>query len=159
MFSLFSLSPFLVDLFRRQPFAQLGHNILQLDGLGHQIIHPAADKHLPGALHSICRQGKDGNLAVYSGQIPDNPGGLHSIHLRHHMIHKNQIILFVRDLEDCLPSAQSRVYMHLQRTQKPFRHGQVDRVVIHHQDFRIRGDKVKFVRVKNVKIALRLISL
>ena len=67
---------------------------------------------------------------------------LDSVHNRHHMIHKdNMILLFLRHLQRPL-AALHRINLHMKGLQQSGGHFQIDLIVIHHQNQCLRCGKV-----------------
>ena len=75
---------------------------------------------------------------------PDDAGRFHSVQLRHHMVHKNNIVVKFSDFINGFFSACRRINVHFQRPQQSFRHGQIDRVIVHNQNLRIGGNEIVF---------------
>ena len=81
----------LLDIFGRKPLLYLAYENSQLNGLCHKIIHALRKEHLPYSVNRIGGQGNDWNLFVIRIHSSDYPGGLDTVHFRHHVIHQYQI--------------------------------------------------------------------
>ncbi len=141
----FLCSVLFLNLCLRQPFLNCRHHHANLNWLGYKIIHSLSAEHLLCSLHRVSRECDNGNIIVLLMKTPNNAGGLHTIHLRHHMIHKYNIIAVAGDLLHSLLAAKRPVYLHLKRLQQSLRHCQINWIIIHNKNLCFWRNKLKIL--------------
>lgn len=126
----------------RHPGAEGVVQLVQLDGLGQKVVEAAAEKLLPHALHSVGGQGDDGHhgeIGVFLAHLPDMLGGLHAVHVRHHVVHEDQVGPDLGHLPQGLRAGAGGVDLHLIGAKQTLADLQVQGLVVHHQDHRFGG--------------------
>ena len=140
----------LLNLFDRNPLFHFRSQQAKFDGLRDKIVHPLPAKHLFRSFHCICSKGYDRHIIIFGMKTPDNMRGLHSVQFRHHMIHKNNVVMKSGYFIHSRFSARYRINFHLQRLHNAFRHSQIHRVIIHDQNIGIGSYKIKFLFIRIV---------
>ena len=126
----------------RHPGAEGVVQLVQLDGLGQKVVEAAAEKLLPHALHGVGGQGDDGHhgeIGVFLAHLPDMLGGLHAVHVRHHVVHEDQVGPDLGHLPQGLRAGAGGVDLHLIGAKQALADLQVQGLVVHHQDHRFGG--------------------
>ncbi len=130
------------DLFPRDPSQQRLVQRSPVQRLGDKILKTVFQKSLPDTLHGVCGQRDDHrHPTVFPALTADDLHCLDPVHLRHHVIHKYDVIARLANERDrCRPAFRlvdlQAVGLHEDPRDLP-----VDRVVVHHQHLAVLGDK------------------
>ena len=97
----------------------------------HKIIKTFVHQHLSCPAYGICRQCYNRCMTLsYHRQFMQPLHTFHTIHLRHHMIHENKVIILPAYLLDGFFSAQSRFNLHTIMSKHTCRNFEIHRTVI-----------------------------
>ena len=127
-----------VDLFCRKPFPELIHQILDLYRLGYEIIHAGFLKQLAGFLKSIGRQSYYHEILFSGYPVSYGPGGIYTVHDRHHVIHEHDIIVVCFNFLNSVLSAERGIDLYLHGSKEAFHDRDIDRIIIDNQNARVR---------------------
>ena len=131
-----------MNLIRWKPLPNLIKERHHLDRFCKEVVHPLHQKHGLRFLHGIGRQCDNGHIIVIRIHSSYDMCGLYAVHLRHHMVHKHQVIMLCRNHVDCFRTGIGLLHFHVQGCKKTNRNCQVHFIVIHHQNLCFRRLKV-----------------
>ena len=118
----------------RQYFFQHSFKFCDHDGFCQESVKSLPQEHFICRAHRISREGDDRHvLFVLAKNGPYALHGLHSVHARHHMVHKNDICLMVPDILDCFRSGEYRGDFHAVSREDLFRHEKIHAFIIDHK--------------------------
>ena len=111
---------------------------------------------LPRTAHCICGQGDD--LCICIGivfHLAHALQALYTVHIRHLMVQKNDVILFFHDHIQALDSAVSSIYLNSRLFQKTFADFKIHTGIIHNEDLCIRSLKALLIMCRILSRSLK----
>ena len=76
-----------------QPLAQLGSHYLKLDRLCHKVVHALGNEHLLRTAYRVRRERYYRHIVILRHKSAYDVRSLYAVHLRHHVIHEDNVIL------------------------------------------------------------------
>ena len=129
----------------RQYFFQHSFKFCDHDGFCQESVKSLPQEHFICRAHRISREGDDRHvLFVLAKDGPYALHGFHSVHARHHMIHKDEICLMVPDIIDCFRSGEYRVDFHAVSREDLSRHEKIHTLVIDHESTYASCEQLSF---------------
>ena len=123
---------------------------VQLDGFGDKVVEPILQEILLHPLHGVGGEGDDGHhgkIGVLFAHLPDPLGGLHPVHIGHHVVHEHQVRPHLGHLPQGLLAGPGGVDLHLVGPQQALADLQVQGLIVHHQHRRLGGGEAVVILV------------